>query len=383
MRGQIACVLLALSIAACTSDANSGGSASNRAGKETRPPQRTLEDCAAETAPPVERDKACSQALQSATLSDSERATLLVFRGVARLHLDQDQFAVRDLDQAIALDPKSAWAQVYRGLAAIIVKDPERAAMAFDTAIRLNPSMPEAYSDRGMLFIQMGEFENAIPALDKSIQLNSRRADPYYWRSIAYAHLGHQKQAESDLAGAKAIDPGIVERRGDPLATLKPASSDSQNEVNACASEAESDQRIANCTAALRDDLEDEARATVLILRAGAYLNKDPAENQLAFNDANTAIAMLPKSSYAYHTRGLAEWDLGRKDEAMADFSKAIDLEPGEAVHWFTRGSYSQMLGDQAAAEADYAKAVELDPMMEAAIETVRNIRSMRTNPTP
>lgn len=381
LKRRVVCVVSVVAIAACTSNADSTGSASNGPTAGAAELQQALgEDCA-NTTSPTERQKACSQALQSAELSASERAMLLVDRAAASLQLHQDDSATRDLDEAISLDPKNAWAYDFRGLAAFKKKDYEHAAVFFDTAIDLSPSMPEAYSDRGMLFIAIGEHEKAIPVLDKSIQLNSVRADPYYWRSLAHAQLGDQEQAESDLAKAKAIDPNIVERRGDPLVALKaPISSGNQEAFNACLRQNEPDQTIANCTAALANDLNNESRAGALILRALAYIDKDPAQPQLAFNDANSAVTLLPGSGYAYRTRGMAEWDLGRKDDAMADFSKAISLEPNEAAHWFIRGSHSELLGDKIAADKDYAKAVQLDPRMEAAVITVTLMRTVGTD---
>jgi tetratricopeptide (TPR) repeat protein len=191
-----------------------------------------------------------------------------------------------------------------------------------------------------MVFVMTGESEKAIPLLDKSIQLNSHRADPYYWRSNAFAQLGKQKQAEDDLAAAKAIDPGIADRRGNPLIALKPSGSPaSQIGSEACLNEAETspDRRITDCTAALEHDLDDETKGNALVVRAIAYLGVDPEQAQLAFDDANAAIVVAPKNSYAYRTRGLAAWDLGRRDDAMTDFDEAIRLEPQEAYHWFIR----------------------------------------------
>ena len=40
---------------------------------------------------------------------------------------------------------------------------------------------------------------------------------------------------------------------------------------------------------------------------------------------------MDPCYAWAISNRGRVLWNMGRYDEAMADFSRAIDLEPGYA----------------------------------------------------
>jgi len=43
-------------------------------------------------------------------------------------------------------------------------------------------------------------------------------------------------------------------------------------------------------------------------------------------SDCNNAIELEPENKNAWFLRGLANWELGFKEEACNDFSRAIDL---------------------------------------------------------
>jgi len=45
-----------------------------------------------------------------------------------------------------------------------------------------------------------------------------------------------------------------------------------------------------------------------------------------AVSDCNKAIALDPENKNAFFLRGLAHYELGRKEQACEDFSKAINL---------------------------------------------------------
>jgi len=218
----LAIFLISIPIAGC---AGQGGSAA-KSPPASAPPDvagslqshdPALQDCI-DASDPQAQLKSCSKALESASVSRHDRAVLLVYRGSANLRLQRNDDAISDLDKALEVDPKQIWAHVFRGVAAMVAKDYDRAMSAFDTALEIDPNHPEARSDRGWLFIEMGEPKKAIADLDASIGLNPKRVDPYYWRAVANARLGNKAEAERDVAAVKAIDPGMIKRRGDPLA---------------------------------------------------------------------------------------------------------------------------------------------------------------------
>ena len=66
------------------------------------------------------------------------------------------------------------------------------------------------------------------------------------------------------------------------------------------------------------------------------------------------------KDAIAYSNRGLAYYNQGNVEKAIADLTIAIELDPAYAIAYYNRGFMFERLGDKENAEADYAKAKEL-----------------------
>ena len=66
--------------------------------------------------------------------------------------------------------------------------------------------------------------------------------------------------------------------------------------------------------------------------------------------------------SVAYHSRGLAYYDKGDDDRAIAEYNEAIRLDPKFAQAYSSRGLAYDHKGDLGRAETDYNEAIRLDP---------------------
>lgn len=69
--------------------------------------------------------------------------------------------------------------------------------------------------------------------------------------------------------------------------------------------------------------LNDTSNARVYLNRAGTRF---PDDLEGVVIDCNKAIELEPNNKNAYFLRGLARYDLGKKEQACEDFSKAIEL---------------------------------------------------------
>jgi tetratricopeptide (TPR) repeat protein len=72
-------------------------------------------------------------------------------------------------------------------------------------------------------------------------------------------------------------------------------------------------------------------------------------------------ILKRPDHSQAYLCRGFTYSELGRYQEALADYSKAIELDPKSAEAWYNRGNIYGRMRQRDRAIADYSKAIKVD----------------------
>ena len=79
------------------------------------------------------------------------------------------------------------------------------------------------------------------------------------------------------------------------------------------------------------------------------------------------AISLQPRVAEYYYNRGIAEFDLGRYDQAVGDYAFAIRLDARHTKAYMNRGNALDELGRTAEALRDYEAALALDPDYAAA----------------
>jgi tetratricopeptide (TPR) repeat protein len=104
---------------------------------------------------------------------------------------------------------------------------------------------------------------------------------------------------------------------------------------------------------------DPSAAANVYLWRGRSYMEIGKFENALA--DFSQAITLKP-TSQAYVYRGRACTSLHKNDDALADFNQAIAMSPNDALPYRYRASAYLFAKDRAKAFADYQKVIDLDP---------------------
>ncbi|MDJ0838269.1 MAG: tetratricopeptide repeat protein [Acidobacteriota bacterium] len=100
---------------------------------------------------------------------------------------------------------------------------------------------------------------------------------------------------------------------------------------------------------------------TVIIALAGAaWLRAAVWRSPLSLWD--DAVQKSPEKARPYFNRGVALRELGRREEAGADFDRTIELKPDYVPALLVRGMFHQNNGEPDAAVADYSKAIALEP---------------------
>lgn len=97
--------------------------------------------------------------------------------------------------------------------------------------------------------------------------------------------------------------------------------------------------------------------------------------NRQAIERYTQAIQSRP-SSDAYFNRGIAQYQTGDLQAALADLTEAIQLDSARAEAYYQRGNVRFELGDRQGAVADYTEAIALDPRDPAAYVNRGNVRA-------
>jgi tetratricopeptide (TPR) repeat protein len=148
------------------------------------------------------------------------------------------------------------------------------------------------------------------------------------------------------------------------LAGAGPTAAAAQSPANECFSTdagTSVDLRIAGCTDIIQSGaLPQDSLAVALQNRGTAYLNK--GEFDLAIQDYDQAIALIPAYANAFNSRGVAYQAKGENERALEDYDQAIRLEPDNANALNGRCWLQAVRGELQAALADCDESLRLRP---------------------
>jgi tetratricopeptide (TPR) repeat protein len=330
--------------------------------------------------------RACSDAIQSRTLSKADLAEARLNRAAARTALGDSILAAGDYLEAqrhyqAAIDPMNPDAlQLYRmGAASEGLGDATSALRRYDEAIKIDPKLALAYYGRGILLATRERaYRRAIEDFDKALMLEPADVRAYIRRGEAYSQIGDFGHALADLNRALELDPAhpaayvarglIHERRGsssmalrdfDVALQLNPYDASAlRNRGAVYAKLGQQDHAIRDFDAVVAVSPNDPI---AFFDRGYALFGKRKYE--LAVTDYTTAISLDPTLGPAYLNRCLILTILGRElIKALADCDQALKLLPASIDARETRGFIFLKLGDPAIAVAEYEAALQIDP---------------------
>jgi len=101
---------------------------------------------------------------------------------------------------------------------------------------------------------------------------------------------------------------------------------------------------------------------------SNGYNNLGLAQLEMGYRDEslinlNQAIKLNPSNSIAYYNRAELNKKLKKNIEVEIDYSKAIELQPGKATYWRCRAYFrKEEKGDLVNALADFKQAEKIEP---------------------
>lgn len=335
----------------------------------------------------------CTRGLVQAQLGDTARALDDFAQGAsadpentapllcrADIHYEREEYALAEADYEEALRRDEACTQAYMGLGrnALERKDYVGAERDFTRVLRLDPSFSRAYSFRARSFFAQKKYReataDAIAALDGANHLDLQAYDVLSdLVDSAYVHVETQLRAKSLQDNTNSLWlsdlASVYEQTGhyhQALSTYAQYAAESPGNLSSV------NLRMARVYMQLYDypqalkyaDLAFEADSTgaeTAAFRGLIQYNLDHKAEALA--DMDRAVALAPDSPGGYISRGGVRKLYGDLRGALDDYNTALTLNGDDASSYMQRGRIYLLLGDSTAARRDFEAVLRLDTM--------------------
>jgi len=235
------------------------------------------------------------------------------------------------------------------------------AVAILDEAIRLDSRMAVAFAQRCACYYDLGDYAKALEDANQAVALAPKEADSYRWRAHAADALGQCELAVSDLTEVLRLDPKdswLYYERGRAqcgLGDFRAALADAERFLAKCPDEALGHQALASA----RDHLHETDAALAAI---------------------DEAVRLEPNNGEFQFFRARLLWELGRLEEASAEYEAALGqpcMERGEwrdmAImdrHWLA-GQIAQKNGDYREAIRQYDAALKVIEQSDESQESI------------
>jgi tetratricopeptide (TPR) repeat protein len=237
----------------------------------------------------------------------SPEAASALGEGISLFRSGDFEGAVEAFRRAVELDPDNAQAYVSLGSAYLRINRPAEAARAFRRASDLDPDSAMAHVGLGQAHKLSGDPDNAIAELNRALELDPENADATYTLALVHMDLGNIEEEARALERTVAIDP-----------LRSPAQS-----------------RLADIY--LSRGMYPEAVAALKATLTGRtpveYVHTRLAEAYYSMGDTAAAeeeirkeITLSPRSASAHAVLAQLLAELGRVDEARAEYETAVAL---------------------------------------------------------
>ncbi len=314
--------------------------------------------------------------------------------------------------KALEYDPKNAWAFGEIAAAYKVMGMYDSAITNFDSAIYYNPKNGFANYNRAEIYSNLSRYQEAIADYSKSIQNKYRKACSYNERGAAESKLCKYDEAlkdyDSSILEEFYTHKFIYNNKADVYINLGKYDSAIQ-ELDKCIKA--DPKQLSFATHVENKNAQDLLKQKDALMRdtcfvkqmkcfvdaytrkgyinillgkykeASLYLNYErllpiPSYTQLVYRSyipfdtmqfdvsnqyLDSAIALDPKSGYAYMCKGSISTRLGKYDEALRYYNKTIEVDTTTNYRYDNRGALYILMDSLDAAIADFNTAIKID----------------------
>ena len=287
------------------------------------------------------------------------------------------------LRKAIAINPKLANIRAELGALELAEGDLQSAQKSLESALDLAPELVEARGNLAMLYARKGDLVSAERLLRQALEDNPKYKEGHLNLGLILAQQNRKSDAEKELDKAVALapkDPATLSTVGKAKVQLG---------------------KVSEGVALLRQvvDLVPDLAAPHLDLALALAASYNlPA----ALVQTSEAVRLAPQSGTAHFYRGRVLYDLGRSNEARAEFETAsrldaqipgpryflalidkqqgkyelaanlleetVKLQPSNVRAWYMLGQCLQQNSETAKALVAWRKAIAIDPKFSQAL---------------
>ena len=270
------------------------------------------------------------------------------YRGLAKFYLDDFVGASEDFTSAIDRNPYIAQCYQLRGMCHARMDSIELAERDFRLAMKCDMQNPALWQNLGVLTMQSGDWEKAAQVVDSLLLFSPRNSTAYLLRTQISLNLCDTLRALEMAEKAVAFDKYSAE----------------VYDARAIVPSGMGNYELAE------NDLD---RAIELMpARGNSYVNRALVRyhrNNLrgAMEDYDMALYVEPTNFIARYNRGLLRMNVGDDNLAIEDFDKVLEIDPDNTMARFNRGLLRENVGDWKGAVDDYSRVIDDYPNFEYA----------------
>ncbi|MDP4209949.1 MAG: tetratricopeptide repeat protein [Bacteroidota bacterium] len=217
-------------------------------------------------------------------------------RAEAKIDLGNYQEAKKDVEQALKLTPDNGRALTLKGDVLFNMKDYTKALQAYNEASRSKDKPDKAIVGKAKVMDQQGNSKEAYRILDEVILHQPQNPEFYYARGLLNNSTGKYARALLDFEKVISLNANF-------------------NSFG------------------------------INFNRGISFLNLSLLDN--AIEAFNKAIGFDPQSATAYHSRGLANYQMENYKESIDDFIKSDELNPNNPVTYYNLGMTYLKMNDK------------------------------------
>jgi tetratricopeptide (TPR) repeat protein len=233
------------------------------------------------------------------------------YQNRGNIYFDMGRYydALDDYMLLLQIDPLNSGG--YIGMARIkqVMNDMQGALADFNTALSLRKTY-EGFIDRGVLKINLADYNGALADMDSAYQIDPHRTGAVINSGYVYYLIGKYREALQKYSHAIQMNP-LNSKAYIGRAKIKQEMNDLQGALSDF-----------NTSLSLQESYDGYLNRAICRIKMTDY--------EAAIVDLNACI-QLQQTGPAFYYRGIANFGLGRKPEACADFRQAVLLGNSDA----------------------------------------------------